>query len=70
MNDLEITLFTKVDGVLTKRISLTKDGKPHSDGSACRMATGHARRLRLAGRASRRYRGTEVKPGDRARRSA
>jgi hypothetical protein len=48
MSDIETTLFTKVGGPLTKRISLTPDGKVHSDGSACHMACGEARRLRVA----------------------
>jgi hypothetical protein len=41
----EITVFAKADGPLTKRISLGPDGKPISDGSACRMAKGTARRF-------------------------
>ena len=34
---VEITVFTKSDGPLSKRISLNKDGKVNSDGSACKM---------------------------------
>jgi hypothetical protein len=49
MSEIEITLLTKAGGPLTKRVSLTRDGKLHSDGSACRMARGSARRLCVAG---------------------
>ncbi len=41
----EITLLTKADGPLTKRISLTADGKIKSDGSACVMVYGAAQRV-------------------------
>ena len=41
----EITLLTKEDGPLTKRISLTTDGKIKSDGSACVMVRGAAQRV-------------------------
>jgi hypothetical protein len=44
----EITIFTKDNGPLTKRISLAPDGKIFSDGSACRMARGSARRFPFA----------------------
>jgi hypothetical protein len=44
----EITLFTKSDGPLTKRISLV-NGAVVSDGSACVMAHGDARRVQVAG---------------------
>jgi hypothetical protein len=40
------TVFTKTGGPLTKRISLTPDGEFHSDGSACLMSNGEARRRR------------------------
>src|SRR4051794_3553579 len=43
---IQITRFTKVGGILTKRISL-KDGKPHSDGSACVMSNGWAEHVSL-----------------------
>ena len=43
----EIVLFTKVDGPLTKRISLTDDGSVFSDGGACVMARGTARRVQI-----------------------
>jgi hypothetical protein len=43
----EITLFTKDGGPLTKEISLDPDGKLVSDGSACVMSHGWARRVPL-----------------------
>jgi hypothetical protein len=43
----EITVFTKSDGPLTKRISLS-DGSIKSDGGACLMARGDARRVRVS----------------------
>jgi hypothetical protein len=43
----EIVLFTKKDGPLTKRISLTDDGSVFSDGSACIMSRGTARRVQI-----------------------
>src|SRR5262252_3432871 len=49
MTGLEITLFAKDGGPLTKRITLGKDGTPHSDSSACCMAHGEAKRLHLNG---------------------
>jgi hypothetical protein len=42
---LEITVFAKTGGPLTKRISLAADGSIKSDGSACVMAKGSARRF-------------------------
>jgi len=47
-NSIELVVFTKDRGPLTKRISLV-DGKVKSDGSACSMGHGRARRVRLAG---------------------
>jgi hypothetical protein len=44
---IELTLFTKSGGPLTKRISLAPDGKVISDGSACVVANGEARRIRI-----------------------
>jgi hypothetical protein len=41
---IEITGLAKAGGPLTKRISLNKDGKPISDGSACVMTGGWAKR--------------------------
>ena len=43
----EITVFIKSGGPLTKRISLTADGSIKSDGSACLMARGEARRCEI-----------------------
>jgi hypothetical protein len=42
----EITVFEKSGGPLTKRIALL-DGKIVNDSSACRMANGHARRVKI-----------------------
>ena len=44
----EITIYTKLDGPLTKSISLTADGRVKSDGSACLMVRGTARRQPVA----------------------
>jgi hypothetical protein len=44
----EITVFTKCRGPLTKSIKLSKDGTVISDGSACTMAHGQARRMHIA----------------------
>ena len=44
---IEITHFTKFNGFLTKRISLTETGAMKSDGSECVMSKGTARRLVL-----------------------
>ena len=44
---IEITVFAKDHGPLTKRISLGLDGKIVSDSSACTMARGVARRARF-----------------------
>ena len=41
----ELTLFIKANGPLTKRISLHPDGTLNSDGLACLMTQGVARRL-------------------------
>src|SRR4051812_9781515 len=45
--DVEVTLLTKADGPLTKRIALDAAGRVISDGSACTMAQGRATRMRL-----------------------
>src|SRR5271154_7254696 len=42
----EITVVAKIDGPLTKRISLVENGHLVSDGSACTMSRGGARRWR------------------------
>src|SRR5712691_6505817 len=44
----EITLLAKTGGPLTKRISLAADGSLKSDGSACLMGRGNARRVRFS----------------------
>ena len=44
----ELTIFTKPDGPLTKRIALAPDGTVRSDGSACVMARGTAQRLPIS----------------------
>jgi hypothetical protein len=46
MNPVEITVFEKSNGPLTKRIAL-RDGKIVNDSSACFMANGIARRVRI-----------------------
>jgi hypothetical protein len=43
----EFTVFAKSGGPLTKRISLAADGSLKSDGSACVMAQGAARRVHI-----------------------
>lgn len=47
MSAFELTRMIKSGGVLTKRIALQPDGKPKSDGSACIMPSGAARRVHL-----------------------
>jgi hypothetical protein len=47
MSDVMITRFTKSDGPLTKRISLSEDGKLKSDGSGCLMVRGTAERVQI-----------------------
>jgi hypothetical protein len=44
---VEITLFKKSDGILSKTITAAVDGSPISDGSSCRMSSGKAKRLPL-----------------------
>ena len=44
---IEITLFKKSAGVLSKTIAAAADGSPVSDGSACRMSSGEAKRMPL-----------------------
>ena len=46
--DREITTFTKSGGAPRGTVSLTTDGKLLSDGSACVMTRGTARRTMLA----------------------
>ncbi|MGY4420785.1 hypothetical protein ACVWY2_003234 [Bradyrhizobium sp. JR6.1] len=45
---VEITVFTKSDGPLTKQISLLADGSVKSDGSTCVMSDGVAQRAQIA----------------------
>src|SRR4051794_10689549 len=45
--DLQITHLASASGVLTKRISLGEDGRLISDGSACVMGRGAARRVKV-----------------------
>ena len=42
-------MFAKSGGILTKRVSLASDGSVKSDGSACKMSRGIARRAEVAG---------------------
>ena len=44
---VQLTVFTKTKGPLTKRIALAADGSIVSDGSACTMAHGRACRKRI-----------------------
>jgi len=44
---IEITVLKKSAGVLSKRIAAAVDGSPVSDGSACRMSSGEAKRMPL-----------------------
>jgi hypothetical protein len=44
---LELTVYSKTGGPLTKRVALNGDGTVHSDASACLMAQGTAQRLPL-----------------------
>jgi hypothetical protein len=48
MSIVELTIFTKDHGPLTKRIALGANGKLDSNGSACVMARGTARRASIA----------------------
>jgi hypothetical protein len=47
MKTIELTGITKTGGPLTKRIHLDEDGRLISDGSACVMSAGRAKRVRL-----------------------
>lgn len=46
---IEITRLEKIGGPLTKRISLGEDGELISDGSACTMSSGRAKRVQMEG---------------------
>jgi hypothetical protein len=48
VSGFEATIFSKADGPLTKLIALDETGAIRSDGSACIMSQGTARRLRFA----------------------
>ena len=48
---IELTLFTKLEGILSKRIKLAADGAVLSDGSECRMSSGRAQRVTVDGAA-------------------
>jgi hypothetical protein len=48
MSAAELTVFTKTDGPLTKRISIAPDESIISDGSACVMSRGIAQRAKIA----------------------
>jgi hypothetical protein len=48
MRGVQLTVFAKNNGPLTKRISLSADGSLKSDGSACVMSRGTARRVELS----------------------
>jgi Family of unknown function (DUF5906) len=45
---IEITVFDKVSGVLSKKITLRADGTANSDGSECKMSAGEAKRTPIA----------------------
>jgi hypothetical protein len=47
MSAAELTVFTKIGGPLTKRISIAPDGSIVSDGSACKMSRGIAQRAKI-----------------------
>jgi putative DNA primase/helicase len=49
MTHVEIAVFRKHKGALSKKIWLDRDGKVCSDGSGCRMALGEGWRVRLNG---------------------
>ena len=44
---IELTRIEKIGGPLTKRISLSEDGRLIIDGSACTMSTGRAERVQM-----------------------
>jgi hypothetical protein len=46
---MEVAIIAKSGGPLTKRISLAADGSLKSDGSACVMSRGTAKRFTFAG---------------------
>ncbi|MGJ0510662.1 MAG: hypothetical protein ACR652_26760 [Methylocystis sp.] len=46
---IEITVFSKDEGILSKTIRAAEDGSPVSDASECRMSSGTAMRMPLSG---------------------
>jgi hypothetical protein len=46
---IEITAFKKSSGIFSKTIAAAADRSPVSDGSACRMSSGEAKRIPLPG---------------------
>jgi hypothetical protein len=48
MRGVQLTVFAKNNGPLTKRISLSVDGSLKSDGSACVLSRGRARHVELS----------------------
>jgi hypothetical protein len=48
-DEIEITCFAKFGGPLTKRITLSPEGRVVSNGAACIMSHGQACRVRLDG---------------------
>jgi hypothetical protein len=46
---IELTLFEKVGGILSKKISLDASGQVHNDSSQCAMGTGRAERVTIDG---------------------
>ena len=46
---MQVTIIAKSGGPLTKRISLAADGSLTSDGSACVMSRGTAKRFTFSG---------------------
>jgi hypothetical protein len=49
VTEIELTLFEKRGGILTKKISIDASGKVHNDSSECRMMLGTARRVTIDG---------------------
>ena len=47
--NIEITVFHKADGILSKRITLTKSGEVNANGRECCMSRGRAHRVKLNG---------------------
>ena len=45
--DTSVTVFTKADGILSKRIWLSPEGRMQSDSSYCKMWEGTAKRAKV-----------------------